>query len=170
MTGISGLRSTLPSFFSCARNPLAVSIGRFAARSSVGGTRRMSRMRVGQRRNGNRYPNLPKGFNTTSANDVRQMALRSPIAAPVPGTPTANKAVTVWLLGRGWLACTIGAWLRHDESTVRLVFMPRSWSWAIRSHLAIKCPTTRHGLPVSKPHFTGASTTAVCLVTVRRRR
>jgi hypothetical protein len=55
-------------------------------------------MRVGQRKNGNRYPNLPKGFNTTSANDVRQMALRSPIAAPVPGTPTANKAVTVWLL------------------------------------------------------------------------
>jgi hypothetical protein len=51
-------------------------------------------MRVGQRKNGNRYPNLPKGFNTTSANDVRQMALRSPIAAPVPGTPTANKAVT----------------------------------------------------------------------------
>ena len=24
--------------------------------------------------------------------------------------------------------------------------MPRSWSWGIRSHLAIKCPTTRHGL------------------------
>ena len=84
--------------FLCARNPLAVSTGRFAARSSAGGTRRTSRMRVGQRRNGNRYPNLPKGFNTTSANDVRQMALRSPIAAPVPGTPTASKAVTVSLL------------------------------------------------------------------------
>ena len=55
-------------------------------------------MRVGQRRNGNRYPNLPKGFNTTNANDVRQMALRSPTAAPVPGTPTASKAVTDSLL------------------------------------------------------------------------
>jgi hypothetical protein len=52
-------------------------------------------MRGGQRRNGDRCPNLPKGFNATSANDVRQMALRSPIAAPVPGTPTASKAVTV---------------------------------------------------------------------------
>jgi hypothetical protein len=58
--------------------------------SSVDGTRRTSRMSVGRRRNGNRYPNPPKEFNTTSANDVRQMVWRSPIAAPVPAAPTAN--------------------------------------------------------------------------------
>ena len=66
-------------------------------------------MRVGQRKNGNRYPNPLKGFNTTSANDVRQMALRSPIAAPAPGTPTASRAVTRSLLIED-LAYTIGAW------------------------------------------------------------
>jgi hypothetical protein len=81
-------------------------------------------MRVGQRRNGNRYPNLPKGFNTTSANDVRKMELRSPTAAPDPGTPTASKAVTDSLLVEDGSRGTIGAWLRHDESTVRLVCMP----------------------------------------------
>jgi len=75
----------------CALNLLAVCIGRFAARSFVDGTRKKSRMSVGQRRNGNRYPNPLKGFNSTSANDVRLMERRSPIAAPVPATPMANR-------------------------------------------------------------------------------
>ena len=48
-------------------------------------------MSVGRPRNGNRYLNPPKDHNTTSANDVRQMARRSPIAAPVPAIPTANR-------------------------------------------------------------------------------
>ena len=35
-----------------------------------------------------------RGFNTTSANDARQMARRSPIAAPVPATPTAIRSAS----------------------------------------------------------------------------
>ena len=35
--------------------------------------------------------NPPKACSSTSANDVRQMASRSPIAALAPATPTANR-------------------------------------------------------------------------------
>ena len=61
-------------------------------------------MRVGRRRIGNRYPNPLKGFNTTSANDVRRMALRSPITGLGLATPTANKPVNVSDDGT-WPAC-----------------------------------------------------------------
>lgn len=53
-------------------------------------------MHVGHRRNGNRYAHPSKGFDSTSANDVRRMALRSPIPAPVPAIPTANRTVTAF--------------------------------------------------------------------------